>query len=222
VSLFARSLPRYSPADRLARSHSTANAALYRSVALLGGEKARIFIDTLQHCPEHALKVQYLVIGVGDLREECEDDTGLADDSLDLIRVLTLCPNLRHLQVRPLHHSSRPALLAALATSNLQSLVCTPRLGISDRDWGTGLYAANDLSLARPSLKTFELEFGGEGAPPIIALPPLMSPPPLFLPLVQLRLHCDLSDQTLWALLAACQQLEVCDVYFEKLLPSKE
>lgn len=84
------------------------------------------------------------------------------------------------------------------------------------------MYAANDLALAHPSLKTFELEFGGEGAPPSAASPPFMSPPPLFLPLVELRLHCDLSDQTVWALLAACQHLEVCDVYFEKLLPSKQ
>ncbi|ORY89798.1 hypothetical protein BCR35DRAFT_300291 [Leucosporidium creatinivorum] len=199
-----------------------ATTALYRLVALLGGDKARSFLDTLHYYPEHGLKVRYLVIGVGDHREECEDDTGLAEDSLDLVRVLTLCPNLHHLQVRPLHHGARTALLAALATLNLQSLVCAPRLGISDRDWATGLYAANDLALAHPSFKSFELEFGGAGSPPAVALPPLMSPLPLFLPLVELRLHCDLSDQMLWALLSACQLLEVYDVYFEKLLPSKQ
>ena len=90
------------------------------------------------------------------------------------------------------------------------------------RDWSTGLYLPTDIELAKPTLKILELEFGAPHIPHALTTRLLRSPPPLFLPLVEMRLHCDLSDEALWALLSACQHLQVCDLYFEKMLRSDE
>lgn len=180
-----------------------------------------MFLRTLEQYPERGRKIKYLVIGLGDCQENSNDEEGLAEDSQDLVRAITLCPNLRHLQVRPLHHTARDALLSALAPLELESLVCAPRVGVCEQDWSTGLYSSTDIGLARPSMKVFELEFGVGGQEHDLS-PQLASQPPIFLPLVQIRLHCDLSDETLCALLAALQHLQVCDLYFEKMLQTDQ
>lgn len=198
---------------------------MYQSVAVKGDIAATSFLATLALYPDRANMVKELAISVGDLREESTDDTGLLELSHDLVRVLELCQNVKRLQVRSLHALVRPRLLCAIMSKQfLTVLVCGPHAG-SDKEWTLGLWSPMDLSLLSPTVKKFEFSFPIDRRRPDWQLQlRLPGTPPQSLPLglVQLRLRCELSDQTLWTLLSGCPFLEVCDVYLERIMSINE
>lgn len=197
----------------------SASLILYESVALFGGDSARFFLRTLGQTPLLATRVKFLVLSVSEHREESEIDEGILEDSLDLVRVLDMCPNVRHLHVRPLHRRVRRPLMAALAKKSLDTLVCAPRLHLSEQAWGQGLYTSTDTFITT-KMRSCELEFGRGNPPPhVYDLVPLRLVPPR-LQLVELRLTCEMSTPTMCAILTACQRLEVLEIYVERFLLS--
>jgi hypothetical protein len=197
---------------------AAAQTVLHQSIAILGGRAAQRFLRTARDRPDLVDKVRSLVIGLGDAEESKEKENGQAADSLELVKALELCTQLETLQVRPLHHLARDALLPAILSKSLTSLVCAPRLVKPEVPWTRQLYWATDVQLALPTLKRLELDFWAAPIPLPIPLPVL---PPLVL--VELRLHCDLPDELLYLLLAAAgPTLEVVDLYFERILSAED
>ncbi|GAA6036990.1 hypothetical protein JCM8097_005494 [Rhodosporidiobolus ruineniae] len=213
-----------------------ASAVLYRSIALLQPESGKRFLDTLHASPSLAGKVRYLVLSLG---EEIASTTGdtppsaqqYLASSLDLVAILQRCSaTLTHLQLHPLHAGAREPLFAALhSMSELSTLVCSPRFYDPDGDmvddeheggWGANLYSRTDLrELALPDrLRTLELDFASSWDATVL---PLQSTVPTKR-LKQLRLRCDTNVDVLWAVLAQCSELEVCELYFESMLPRDE
>lgn len=206
--------------DFAIRGLSAATMVLYESVALFGGDPARLFLRTLEQTPLLATRVKFLVLSVLEHREESEIDEGILKDSLDLVKVLDLCPNVRHLHVRPLHKGVRRSLMAALAKKNLDTLVCAPRLHLSEQAWGQGLYTSTDTFITT-KMRSCELEFGRGNPPPLVYDMVPLSFVPSRLQLVELRLICEMSTPTMCAILASCQRLEVLEIYVERFLSTQ-
>lgn len=191
---------------------------LHRSIAILGRPAADRFLRTARERPDLVDKVRSLVIGLGEEEEGTQLEMGQAADSLVLVAVIDACPKVEHLQVRPLHHSARDTLLPSILSKPLLSLVCAPRLVKPNVGWTSELYRAIDIQLALPTLKRLELDFWASPAPLPDPLPVL----PL-LPIVDLRLHCDIPDELLYLILAAAgPTLQVVDLYFERILSLNE
>lgn len=200
-----------------------ANALLYSSVAVFGARSAEMFVETSQTRPDLTAKILYLVIGLGKAMESAELDLGQAADSEALLSVIAACENVLHLQIRPLHGSTRHEIIQTLHHKQLASLVCTPRLDKPAAWWSLGMLEVSDVAiLAQPSLKDLELDYAVEPTtPPSAPSSSPDSPPSTFttpLALVRLRLHLDLPETVVCSLLAAATTLEVVDVYLESPL----
>ncbi|KAK4705614.1 hypothetical protein P7C70_g583, partial [Phenoliferia sp. Uapishka_3] len=186
--------------------------ALYRSVAIIGGESSELFLRTLREQPERAAFVKSLVIGL-DYRNEAEPLTEAARlESNIVVQVLEACPNITQLQIRPFHPSVRRRLLAAVRSKPLTSLVCLP---LYDLGRELSLFRAGDLlELVSPNLQQFEMDLCVESESPLsshISFPSLA--------LVDLRMRCTGADPVILALLTeAGPTLEHIDVYFEAIL----
>lgn len=188
----------------------TALETLYRSVAILGGNSARGFLQAMAAKPELASKVVYLVIGLsGDMMDELEEQRS----SESVTAVLAACIRLRHLQIRPLHDSVRTALIASLITKPLLTLICAPRLATpSAREW----FQSDDISLALPSLVRLELDFWGTAT---LSLPyPDIPPCPS---LRHVHLHFSYPSDLVFAIVKGCTNLVSADLYFERLVPQE-
>lgn len=108
--------------------YEAARDGLYASVAILTPRAADLILRTAIENPRLIERVKYLVIGLGDDDTQVDGGESAASVSEKLVRIITLCVNLRHLQVRPLHESAREKCLAAILSRQLLSLVCSPRL----------------------------------------------------------------------------------------------
>ncbi|GAA6029508.1 hypothetical protein JCM8097_003713 [Rhodosporidiobolus ruineniae] len=212
-----------------------ASTVLYRSVALLQPGSGKRFLNTLHASPSLAGKVRYLVLSLGEETASANEmllspEEYLAS-SLDLVAIIQRCSaTLTHLQLHPIHAGAREPLFAALhSMSELSTLVCSPRFCDPDGDmideeheggWGANLYSRTDLrELALPDrLRTLELDFASSWDATVL---PLQSTVPTKR-LKQLRLRCDTNVDVLWAVLAQCSELEVCELYFESMLPRDE
>lgn len=186
----------------------TGMEVLYRSVAILDAESARSFLNAIAAKPELASRVVYLVIGLsGSMMEEVEERRS----SENVVAALDACTHLRHLQIRPLHDSVRLALLAALVTKPLLTLVCAPRLATpSAREW----FQSDDIALALSSLTRLELDFWGTAnlTHPYPAIPHCPS-------LQHVRLHFSYPSDLVFAIVEGCTNLVTADLYFERLAP---
>ena len=186
-----------------------ASFVMYRSVALYGGATATLFVRTLQRCPHRAYLVRTLLIAL-----ELDDDAAAGqpatdEEGLQLVNALAACPNVIDLSIRPLPPSVRIPLLAALASKQLESLVCAPRLNTPQ----SALFRAADLvSLASPGLQHLELDiwtFPLESREAAL----LSFPSPL--DLTHVKLACSGAEPLVLPLLAATNRLEEADVYLE-------
>ncbi|KAI5475977.1 hypothetical protein MNV49_000536 [Pseudohyphozyma bogoriensis] len=195
-----------------------ATLVLYQSLSVLGADRADKFLATVAEKPALAGMVRKLVVGLGDAVEGMDDGNGQAADSLKLIQVIAACPNLTHLQIRPLHASARSVLLPVVRSKSLVALVCAPRLTRPESGWDQMLYSAN-FDLLLPTLTSLELDIPlfpqTTFSPRIRHLAPL--------PLTRLAVHAELRPECVWDLLeAAGSTLEHVYLYFEHLLPIKE
>ncbi|KAI5477845.1 hypothetical protein MNV49_005830 [Pseudohyphozyma bogoriensis] len=195
-----------------------ATLVLYQSLSIFGADRADKFLATVAEKPELADMVRKLVVGLGDDVEGMDDGNGQAADSIKLIQVIAACPNLTHLQIRPLHASARSVLLPVVRSKSLVALVCAPRLTRSESSWDQMLYSAH-FDLLLPTLTSLELDIPlfpqTTFSPRIRHLAPL--------PLTRLAVHAELRPECVWDLLdAAGSTLEHVYLYFEHLLPIKE
>lgn len=158
-------LPLTCRAWRLAAQH-----LLFNSVSLLSARSAEAFTASAIARPDLADKVQYLVVGLSEKETwpavvvngrrvgerisagDGEGDSGAsaviqtqAVASAAMITAIAICPNLRHLHVRPLHDSARDGLLAALKVTKLETLICSPRLSRPDLEWKGCMWCVHDL-----------------------------------------------------------------------------
>ena len=208
---------------------------LFRSCSLLSAASAKAFVETAKERLDLMERVQYLVVGLSEDETWPSSDDGRstpsvrrsqANTSALMVTALRACTSLRHLQVRPLHDSSRDALLSALADTTLETLICSPRLRTPNVDWTGCLFRREDLSsLVLSTLRNFELDawtvpmLSANGTPipghSAVELPPLV----LTTKLKTLRLRFDTSDGHLFALLAAAgETLEHADIYMERMV----
>lgn len=186
----------------------TAIEVLYRSIVVLDDESARLFLDAVAAKSELATKVRYLVIGLsGEMMEELKERRS----SENIVFVLDVCAQLRHLQIRPLHDSVRKILLAAVVTKPLLTLICAPRIASpSAREW----FRSDDVALALPSLTRLELDFWGAAildlpAPSIPSCPSLR----------HIQLHFSYPSNLVFAIIEGSPNLVTADLYFERLAP---
>ncbi|KAL8293188.1 hypothetical protein RQP46_000882 [Phenoliferia psychrophenolica] len=184
----------------------------------MGEITAALFLRTLRERPELGHICRYLVIGVGEDEELEERDVGQMRTSFALVDILNACPNVQHLQVRPLHSAVHDVLLDAILSRPLVSLLCSPRLDNIDAVWTGELFRPSDIPrlVSIPTLERLELDTW--------TATPAVTPPheaPVFGPLRLrvLRLFHAIPTEILYPLLiAAAPTLEVCDVYVEALL----
>ena len=186
-----------------------ASFVMYRSVALYGGATATLFVRTLQRCPHRAYLVRTLLIAL-----ELDDDAAAGRpatdaEGLQLVNALAACPNVTDLSIRPLPPSVRIPLLAAMASKQLESLVCAPRLNTPH----SALFHAADLvAIAKYSLRKLEMDcwaipLEGRDAP-LPSFPPLVN-------LTHLKLAFAGAEPLVLHLLAASRSLEAAIVYVE-------
>lgn len=191
----------------------SAQFVLYRSVAILSATASELFLRTASTSPHLLHRTISLVLGLGKHREDTEAGESHLVESFKVIQVLPSCPNLRHLQIRPLHPSVRLPLIDSLRSIELISFACLARLG--GMQWSQGIFQPSDLpALLKPSLRQLELDFdfGSQSWANQIT-------PPIFhqgLRLVSLRLHVDFPPNFLLSLInMTASTLEVLDVYLE-------
>lgn len=166
------------------RWHLSASRILYQSIAVLGGDQARLLLRTLDGRPALAEHVRRLVIGLADPDDDAQvgnssnDDStssgeylpegvpqteaAAKEDSVALADVLARCAHLTHLQIRrALHHDTRDLVLPHLVSRDLETLICAPRFVDGDACiWTEHFHRPRDvLTLVRPSVRFFEFEF---------------------------------------------------------------
>lgn len=164
--------------------HSPASAVLYQSLAVTGGDQARLLLRTLGARPALAANVKRLVIGLGDPDDDAQVDRHSSDQDLDsshesrrglpqseasaredsfaLVDVLGRCANLTHLQIRrALHHDTREVALPFLGGRDYETLICAPRFVEGEACvWTERFHQPEDvLDFVRPCMRFFEFEF---------------------------------------------------------------
>ncbi|GAA6003228.1 hypothetical protein JCM10207_001810 [Rhodosporidiobolus poonsookiae] len=150
-------------------------------------------------------------------------------ESLELVEVLRRCaPTLTHLQVHPLHAGARDALFSAFRGAEaLHTLICSPRFhrftaspDEPAENWGANFYSRTDLPdlVLPPRLRVLELDFESSWEARTLSFHNGISAAEL----TKLHLRCDTDEDVLWQVLAKCSALEVCELYFEKLLARDE
>lgn len=185
-----------------------ANFLLYRSVAILGGKTAEVFLRTVRTRPERASLVKALVVGRND---DAEDDEmmDVGEESAILVEVIEACPSVENLHVWPLHASARVLLLSAIdSRRQLKALVCLPR---QELPGGPLFHPIDILALATPTVERLELDFATTPTPLPSSLPISAT-----LSLTHLRAFCDAACDVIFHLIASAgPTLLSLDLYFE-------
>lgn len=165
------------------RWNACASRVLYQSIAVLGGDQARLLLRTLDHRPALGKEVRRLVVGLTDPDDDAQagmtsnsdpdtsnesragvpqTETAAREDSFALAEVLAKCTHLTHLQLRrALHHDTRDLVLPHLEAHNLDTLICAPRFVEGEACvWTEHFHQPRDvLTLVRPCVRFFEFEF---------------------------------------------------------------
>ncbi|GAA5833827.1 hypothetical protein JCM11251_005978 [Rhodosporidiobolus azoricus] len=210
---------------------------LYRSVFLSSRQSTDLFLRTLADSPFLPGKVIFLVLGFSG-NEASPPFPETAQDSLVLLEALRRCAgNVTHLHLHRLHLQTQPQLLETLSrTSSLETLICSPDFTNSERDdQMSGSLASNSTTEAtsirngRPpnagavrfrlpsSLRCLELDFESTWNADLLPFHEALSNSRR---LKRLRLRCDTAEAALLReMLEQCASLEVCELYFEQLLP---
>lgn len=232
--------------------HAAANAVLYESVAVLGGEQARLLLRTLRRRPLLGRAVRWLVIGLADRedaeateessdqdvgagrdteRSSMESEDAAKADSASLAEVLDQCSAVEHLQLRrALHQDSRDQVLPILVSRNYITLICALRWLSGDGcEWTKYFHQPEDIvRLVRPSLQSFEFEFlfpseDGRDENDRIKDALDQHPLPHTLPNLRgLRLDGGVPPAALELILSRTTGLEVLTVYTERVISANK
>ena len=115
---------------------------MYRSCVIVSSS-ATAFLRTFAERPELAVNVKSLVIGLSYAQtypnpalpsDDCSGASQAVSSAI-LVKVVAACPQLMHLQIRPLHASCRSDLLPAVLSKPLVSLICCPHLPLANLSW---------------------------------------------------------------------------------------
>lgn len=118
--------------------------------------------------------------------------------------------------------SSKPSdpehIPAIRACQQLKTLVISPRFSAdwNGSTWGENLFARTDVvefSLP-PQLERLELDFASTWSAPF----PVISSQAQSNMIKSIWLNCDCEEHALWQVLTSSQALELCQLYFERLL----
>lgn len=198
---------------------AAAQSVLFKSVVLVDTSSAKAFLKTVVERPELARVVRYLVIGLSYEQTypgpNAPVDQGQAEASGIVVTALDACPNLQHLQIRPLHSSCRRRLLPAVTSKALVSLICCPHLPRQVVSWTPLFYRQTDFDQVFPRttrLRHLEVDAWVVDCEPIPAHN-------LSFPLRTLRLRVNICDAQLLKLLSTRgQALRSLDLYFERAI----
>ena len=193
-----------------------------QSVALFQKISAQKFLHQLSLDPSRS--TVYLALGAS---EEDDEDLSLEEnserlliESIEFTRVITaVSSSLTHLHLHPLHVKARDFLLPAIrACQQLKTLVISPRFSAdwNGSTWGENLFARTDVvefSLP-PQLERLELDFASTWSAPF----PVISSQAQSNMIKSIWLNCDCEEHALWQVLTSSQALELCQLYFERLL----
>lgn len=123
-----------------------AEKLIYRSCIIISSSSATNFLRTFAERPELAVNVRSLVVGLSYAQtypnpslpsDDCSGATQAVSSAI-LVKVVAACPQLMHLEIRPLHASCRSDLLPAVLSKPLVSLICCPHLPRANVDWTVG------------------------------------------------------------------------------------
>lgn len=223
------------------RWRPAAQAVLFSSVALVGHEQARRFVDALagsERARQLAAKETAWVVLALVPADETSPSSSSGDEgdaraepgrqraaSELLVSALEACSSAAHVHIRTLHHAVRARLLATLMDPGrpLVTMVLGPR-NLAAKRWSERLWEVGDGWDLRPSVENLEhtgliAPWSGMGAPP--RAPHVL--PPLFptLALRRVRLWHDWPIEILVAALRSSPHLESVDFYFEQWKPPR-
>lgn len=120
-----------------------AEKIVYASCIIISSSSATNFLRTFAARPELSVNVRSLVIGLSYAQtypnpsfpsDDCSGATQAVSSAI-LVKVVAACPQLMHLQIRPLHASCRSDLLPAVLSKPLVSLICCPHLPRANVPW---------------------------------------------------------------------------------------
>ncbi|TNY24504.1 Proteophosphoglycan 5 [Rhodotorula diobovata] len=222
------------------RWRPAAQAVLFSSVALVGHEQARRFVDALagsERARQLAAKETAWVVLALVPADETSPSSSSGDEgdaraepgrqraaSELLVSALEACSSAAHVHIRTLHHAVRARLLATLMNPGrpLVTMVLGPR-NLAAKRWSERLWEVGDGWDLRPSVENLEhtgliAPWSGMGAPP--RAPHVL--PPLFptLALRRVKLWHDWPIEILVAALRSSPHLESVDFYFEQWKPT--
>ncbi|GAA5833886.1 hypothetical protein JCM11251_005999 [Rhodosporidiobolus azoricus] len=210
-----------------------ATDVLYHSVSLDSRPRTDLFRRTLAELPQLADKVNYLTLRISPETLSATHDVQRLDDAFALLEALRSCAKtLTHLHIHPLPDLTRPPLFEAMSTlERLQVLVCSSRFLPTVTSLGPDPIAPTlplvgdmrELHLSHPShprlvlphtLHTLELDFSSSWSAEAFPFHDGVTADGLR----KIRLSCDADEDKLWQLLEQCTMLEVCELYFERLV----
>jgi hypothetical protein len=218
----------YAPFGHANNTFLAATAILYRSIVLNGSSAAAAFLETLHNSPTLSSKVKYIVLKIADNpRDDSKQSDALLATSQLLVQALDRCKTtISHLHLHPFHDQVRLQLFAILAPMPvLQTLVfatrAEERADLPFADAAQPLSATRAAhhhngaeTLALPaSLRTLEVDLKrmqGVGSGTSFHLPSLRG-------LRRSRRSAGREEDQLWEVLSNCRNLEVCDVYLERI-----
>ncbi|GAA5900799.1 hypothetical protein JCM6882_007667 [Rhodosporidiobolus microsporus] len=213
--------------------NGAATSVLYRSVSLENRPATELFRRTLAEHPQLADKVNFLTLRLSHETLSATHDVQRLDDAFALLEALRRCAKtVTHLHIYPLPDLTRLPLFEAMRTlEKLEVLVCSSRFLTTLSSPGGGRVApalpidgeTTGLHLSRPdlprlilppTLHTLELDFQSSWSAEAFPFHDGVTADGLR----KIRLSCDADEETLWELLEQCTMLEVCELYFERLV----
>ncbi|GAA5833846.1 hypothetical protein JCM11251_005985 [Rhodosporidiobolus azoricus] len=215
--------------------NAAATDVLYRSVCLDSRRTTEAFRRTLAELPHLADKVNYLTLRLSREILSATHEVHRLDDAFALLEALRSCAKtLTYLHIYPLPDLTRPPLFQTLSELNkLQVLVCSsrflitvstlgpaplpiaPALPVGGHNLGLHSSPASHPRLILPdTLHTLELDFSSSWSAEAFPFHDGVTADGLR----KIRLSCDADEDKLWQLLEQCTMLEVCELYFERLV----
>lgn len=186
---------------------------LFESVRVIGERAADRFLDRVQSRPELGQLVRRLVVGLerGGNGEDAHALNGQGLVSRKLVEVIRACPQVRQIQVRPLHHSVGEDLTRLLATLPLRTLAIGPRLENAHTAWTGPLFSTSTLPVSHPSVAELEIDTWVDNVLLQLPLPDF--------PVSPLRHLCiqdiHIPTEVFAAIVSHAPQLEFLEVYSE-------
>lgn len=140
--------------------HDALQHVLFSSVRVVGERAADRFLARVGAQSSLGQLVRKLVVGLerGHNGEDAVLFNGQGVVSRKLLDVVRACPQVRRIQVRPLHQSVGEEMTVLLATLPLYTLAVGPRLSHALVPWTGPMFNSSTLPISHPSVVELEID----------------------------------------------------------------